>query len=151
MTLARFMNYILYTDKRPENISAARWCAMMTQAASMRPQPQKRIWKKFGLGVDKSGKLCYNGIIKRKEITIQWITKTVVPVNRNTRHAITLRDKKDEIRVQYDLLFNRSSKGTKYERHSEFKIHLGYGIQLSYCHSHLWRGLLSILSTIPIQ
>ena len=61
------MNYILYTDKRPENISAARWCAMMTQAASMRPQPQKRIWKKFDLGVDKSGKLCYNGIIKRKE------------------------------------------------------------------------------------
>ena len=43
MTLARFMNYILYTDKRPENISAARWCAMMTQAASMRPQPKKRI------------------------------------------------------------------------------------------------------------
>jgi hypothetical protein len=30
MTLARFMNYILYTDKRPENISAARWCAMRT-------------------------------------------------------------------------------------------------------------------------
>ena len=28
MTLARFMNYIQYTDKRPENISAARWCAM---------------------------------------------------------------------------------------------------------------------------
>ena len=42
MTLARFMNYILYTDKRPENISGARWCAMMTQAASMRPQPQKK-------------------------------------------------------------------------------------------------------------
>ena len=42
MTLARFMNYILYTDKRPENISGARWCAMMTQAASMRPQPQKQ-------------------------------------------------------------------------------------------------------------
>ena len=32
MTLARFMNYILYTDKRPENISAARWCAMRVHA-----------------------------------------------------------------------------------------------------------------------
>ena len=32
MTLARFMNYILYTDKRPENISAARWCAMRKSA-----------------------------------------------------------------------------------------------------------------------
>jgi hypothetical protein len=42
-------------------------------------------------------------------------------------------------------------KELKYERHSEFKIHLGCGIQLSYCHSHPWRGLLSILSTIPIQ
>ena len=60
MTLARFMNYILYTDKRPENISGARWCAMMTQAASMRPQPKKRIWKKFDLGVDKINILCYN-------------------------------------------------------------------------------------------
>ena len=28
MTLARFTNYIQYTDKRPDNISAARWCAM---------------------------------------------------------------------------------------------------------------------------
>jgi hypothetical protein len=32
MTLARFMNYILYTDKRPDNISSARWCAMKTSA-----------------------------------------------------------------------------------------------------------------------
>jgi hypothetical protein len=32
MTLARFMNYILYTDKRPENISARRWCAMRVSA-----------------------------------------------------------------------------------------------------------------------
>ena len=32
MTLARFLNYILYTDKRPENISAARWCAMRKSA-----------------------------------------------------------------------------------------------------------------------
>ena len=32
MTLARFMNYILYTDKRPENISGARWCAMRKSA-----------------------------------------------------------------------------------------------------------------------
>jgi hypothetical protein len=32
MTLARFLNYIQYTDKRPENISAARWCAMNTHA-----------------------------------------------------------------------------------------------------------------------
>ena len=32
MTLARFLNYIQYTDKRPENISAARWCAMRVSA-----------------------------------------------------------------------------------------------------------------------
>ena len=32
MTLSRFLNYILYTDKRPENISAARWCAMRASA-----------------------------------------------------------------------------------------------------------------------
>jgi len=25
MTLARFMNYIQYSDKRPDNISAGRW------------------------------------------------------------------------------------------------------------------------------
>ena len=77
MTLARFMNYILYTDKRPENISAARWCAMMTQAASMRPQPQKRIWKKFDLGVDKINILCYNvnitkGKIQSNEYLKRW-------------------------------------------------------------------------------
>ena len=32
MTLARFMNYILYTDKKPDNISSRRWCAMKTSA-----------------------------------------------------------------------------------------------------------------------
>jgi hypothetical protein len=32
MTLARFMNYILYTDKKPDNISSSRWCAMKTSA-----------------------------------------------------------------------------------------------------------------------
>ena len=32
MTLARFMNYILYTDKKPDTISSRRWCAMKTSA-----------------------------------------------------------------------------------------------------------------------
>ena len=41
MTLARFMNYILYTDKRPENISAARWCAMRVHAENKCKKVQK--------------------------------------------------------------------------------------------------------------
>jgi hypothetical protein len=32
MTLARFLNYILYTDKKPDNISSRRWCAMRVSA-----------------------------------------------------------------------------------------------------------------------
>jgi len=32
MTLARFMNYIQYSDKRPDNISAGRWYAMNISA-----------------------------------------------------------------------------------------------------------------------
>ena len=32
MTLARFLNYILYTDKKPDTISSRRWCAMKTSA-----------------------------------------------------------------------------------------------------------------------
>jgi hypothetical protein len=32
MTLARFMNYILYTDKKPDTISSRRWLAMKTSA-----------------------------------------------------------------------------------------------------------------------
>ena len=42
MTLARFMNYILYTDKRPENISAARWCAMRTSIERKYDKSQKQ-------------------------------------------------------------------------------------------------------------
>ena len=43
MTLARFMNYILYTDKRPENISAARWCAMRVYAERKYNETLKKV------------------------------------------------------------------------------------------------------------
>jgi hypothetical protein len=43
MTLERFMNYILYTDKRPENISAARWCAMRTSIERKYDETLKKV------------------------------------------------------------------------------------------------------------
>jgi hypothetical protein len=43
MTLARFMNYILYTDKRPENISGARWCAMRVHAERNYNETLKKV------------------------------------------------------------------------------------------------------------
>ena len=43
MTLARFMNYILYTDKRPDNISSRRWCAMKTSAERKYNETLKKV------------------------------------------------------------------------------------------------------------
>ena len=42
MTLARFMNYILYTDKKPDTISSQRWCAMKTSAENNFKKVQKK-------------------------------------------------------------------------------------------------------------
>ena len=43
MTLARFMNYILYTDKRPDNISSRRCCAMRVSAERKYNETLKKV------------------------------------------------------------------------------------------------------------
>ena len=43
MTLARFMNYILYTDKKPDTISSRRWCAMKTSAERKYNETLKKV------------------------------------------------------------------------------------------------------------
>jgi hypothetical protein len=42
MTLARFMNYILYTDKKPDTISSRRWCSKKKSAENNFKKVQKK-------------------------------------------------------------------------------------------------------------